>query len=121
MNEIIAQFGETVTLTSYPPGGAYVNGRWVPPGSAVTAQITAAILPLGLSDMATEVAAAGLETKDSIAIYTETEIKESDEENAQDRDVITWNGNDYVIKMVVPRFQIPELGHYKAIGILKDS
>ena len=120
MNDIITQFGETVTLTSAPPG-SWASGRWVSGGAPVTTQITAAILPLAMSDMATEVAAAGLETRDAIAIYTATEIKESDEENKQDRDVITWKGKQYVIKMVVARFQIPELGHYKAIGLLKDS
>lgn len=118
-NALITRFGEMIDVKTTTPG-EYVHGRWVD-GVETVVPILAGVLPLALSEMATEVAAAGLETRDAIAIYTEYELKEADQKSKQDRDIVTWKGNDYVVKVVVPRYQIASLNHFKAIAILKGS
>lgn len=120
-NYLIEKYGamESVEVITTGPG-SYVNGRWVE-GPPTLLPIVAAVMPLALSEMATTVEATGLETRDAIALYTEYPLKEADRKTKQDRDVVRWKDNDYVIRVVVHRYQIPSLNHYKAIAVLKGS
>lgn len=118
MNPLLEEYGEEITLKR-PGSGAYVNGKWTP-GAPTTSIIFAAVLPPGKVDQ-TDIAAAGLEDKDVKIVYTGIELKKTDEKLGQDRDVIEWQGREYVIEQCIPRYQIEDLAHFKSLATLKGS
>lgn len=118
MNPLLEEYGEDITLKR-PGSGSYVNGNWTP-GTPTISTIFAAVLPPGKTDQ-TDIAAAGLEDKDVKIIYTEVELRKTNEKTKGDRDVIVWRGQEYVIEQVIPRYQIEDLAHFKCLATLKGS
>lgn len=118
-NPLIEEYGVEVQLTTRAPGD-YVNGSWVP-GGITTLTITAAAFPATDAEDQTALTDAGLEDRAGMLFYTEYPVKKSDEANSQERDVIRWNGKDYVVLSVLPYQQIEDLAHYKVLAALKGS
>lgn len=119
-NPVIAAYGETVSRKTTSPGQYDpVTGEWTP-GSETTESLFATILPL--TDKAlTEVKPEGLEANFGIAIYSNTALKSADEDTQQAPDTIVWQGREFIVFSVVPRYQIASLAHFKSIAFLKDS
>ena len=118
-NPLIQEYGEPVELTTRAPG-AFVNGSWVP-GSITTLTITAAVFPATSAEDQTALTDAGLEDRSGVIFYTEHAVKKSAEDTSQERDVLRWQGRDYVVLSSLPRNQIPDLAHYKVLAALKGS
>lgn len=120
MNAVISTFGETVSRRTTTPGEYDpVTGVWTS-GTETVESLFATILPL--TDKAlTEVKPEGLEANFGIMVYSETPLKSADEDTRQAPDIVVWQGREFIVFSVVPRYQIPSLAHYKSIAFLKDS
>lgn len=122
MNEIIndPELSDLIEVTRDGPG-TYVKGRWEPAGEPVVIEMRAVVLPLGPTDLATDVDTAGFETKGAIKLYTESELVASDEKTKVNRDEIRYREKDYVVESSSERYQLEDLYHWKTIAKLKDS
>ncbi len=120
-NAVVAEYGETITVARTTPGTISAStGRWVA-GTTSTLELVAAVVPLSPVELATFIADAGQESRDGIVVYSDDELKASDEATKQAPDVITRSGRQYVVRSVSYRGQISDLAHYRTVALLKDS
>ncbi len=110
-----------VPLKRWPAGGHYdAVGAWVEGGAPTTSTITASVQPVDLADTNELLhLAEGDRTKESVKIYTRTELKMGKEgTTGQTPDEITWLGAQWQVKRVFPN--ILGIAHYKAIAVRLD-
>jgi hypothetical protein len=103
----------SVTVTR-AAAGSYVDGRWVA-GSTSTLTVTASAQPhRARPDELLHLPEAD-RTRESLRLYTETELQTADEETQTPADLVTWDGEQWE----VVRVESWPLGlaHYKAIAL----
>lgn len=102
---------QSVTLTRYSAGSYDSHGRWVD-GSSSQSSISASVQPL--SGLELQDLPENRRTDETIAVYSETEIKEGSIQDQRQPDIITHDGKDYEVQRV-ESWLMASTPYYKAL------
>ena len=112
----------SLTLTRPAEGeGYYENGEWVPP-SDTTIDIRCSIQPYQLTSEDMLILPAGLSSKDSLVVFTKTQVKTVSQYTQTEADTTIIDGLTYVAFKVKnwARHTSFKMAHYQVTFVRKD-
>lgn len=119
MNRVIERFARTWTYQR-PAQGSLIKGRWEAGALGEPVEFRASIQPLrGLELL---IQAEGERTKETVRIYTETQLQVANEAAKLKGDRVTWEGKVYEVQVqeAWDQTRIPFF-KFKAVKIEQDT
>lgn len=118
MNELIAEYGETITITRLAAGAYDGDGEYVA-GEETELEVVARVQPM--TDQEKKALADGEDATSGLVLYTETELVASSKKDQTKGDVFGWGGTTYEVVRVTSRDGIEGLEHFKILALEVDA
>jgi hypothetical protein len=112
-----AEMFQSVTLLR-SAAGAYSGGRWVN-GAQSSVVITACVQPASMKELMS--LEEGDRTKESIGIWSTSEIRTANEATGLKADRVSFNGLYWQVRNVENYGITPDLHHYHAVAVREQS
>lgn len=119
MNDVTEAFAPewmtSVDITRVNPGGTYVDGKYISPGST-TVPISAVVQNATADDL--QILPEGMRTEETLKLHTISLLQGVVEENQSTADTFTYNGKPWLVYAVFDR----KIGAYfKALAIRNNA